>query len=1314
MPKTKVTIPNLDVAPPTMIRTRLSDGRLLGVDNSLWLVRKLPLEPVADAKSVEERMNAFTPLMAAYEELSALTQVGVNKRALARSRYRQMKLLMVNLNRLFTPPANHPIAGYLKQSFPNQVTEKHLLLLAVKLDARLGTGGGLRAAVDSVTETLLYGGTPLSDFDADLKKVDAALARCGLSTPTGEELAVANSWWNQGRFPDTVHLAHSEHLHVFSDDKAVRMARTAGPDDCDKWPVIPGARSLTFASLESFDFDFQDPTQTAANWATGLIEDGAVAISVNALIEPARVTRAELRRQRKRYLDDINERAKQGKMERAEQEEMVETLERVEAVYASGDGSSTLVDASVLVAFDGEVEDIETVGRGSAANLRIMNHRQLQALSEMMLCSRIRANPNLHDMPTQTIACAGLQSLAVVGDPTGALIGFTERDRQPAYVSPTAASTADGLPLMLVVGGTGSGKTQALLWSAVQMTGMAGPVSPRTPVVIVDPKALALDTRIPTPEGWTTMGEVEVGDQVIGRDGNACKVTHKSRIFTPDETRMYEFVLDDGQIIRADQNHQWVVATTNDRRALERGEGRDATELDRLARTVEQLAAGAGDGQMLPTRRLLSMLGSAGVDRWGNDPQVTEVLSRAGVISDVSGKRQLWPAGVAFKALAAHLREEQSLGTDRLRVLKTDEILSHGLKTLRGGGQTYYSIPLPAAIERPEADLGVPPYILGAWLGDGTTKSGAICSGHSDAMEMEALLQAEWPRPLKASHGGSTMIFSFPRDPAQCKRGHRDFVPTVKGSIRCRSCGTGKAVGEVINGSLGDLLSDIGVLGAKRIPVAYLRASIEQRLALLQGIMDTDGTVHVKRRELRLTLANEALTSDVIELVRSLGIKAHLHRSRGILVSRDAAGKPVRTDYGTVCTVTFQTGLPVFRLKRKLAIQPEPKFRSQHLYIKDIRPIEAAPAQCIRVDSPDHTYLVEGYVPTHNTGSDHSPTVLAAGGQVISLDEVSKSDGVFDPIRFATTPEVGVELAASMLGAIDPWGGRGAEYEVAVYTALQFGVSRGARCIGQALTIAYREGKASREMIEPIFNLAQASPMFRACVGMNPESQPLNIFDGITLIKVGDSHLELPEPGAVKTATLMQRVCLALVRMMVFGSAMALTGRGGVIKLDEAWVFLGAGKAEVERLGRLARSQGVLPVLYTQRVSDALNAELAGYISRGLILPIEDRKEARASLELFKLEPTPERMERITAKATVGEGESVAPNWMSMKALRDPVTKEVLRGSVGIYADLAGRAVPVEIVLPATFLRMASTNPEDIARRDAEAEQRALVGAAAG
>jgi hypothetical protein len=52
--------------------------------------------------------------------------------------------------------------------------------------------------------------------------------------------------------------------------------------------------------------------------------------------------------------------------------------------------------------------------------------------------------------------------------------------------------------------------------------------------------------------------------------------------------------------------------------------------------------------------------------------------------------------------------------------------------------------------------------------------------------------------------------------------------------------------------------------------------------------------------------------------------------------------------------------------------------------------------------------------------------------------------------------------------------------------------------------------------------------------------------------------------------------------------------------------------------------------------------------------------------------------------------------------LRDARTGEVMRGAVGIYVDLAGRAVPVEIRLPDHFLRLASTNPEDIRHRAAE------------
>ena len=506
--------------------------------------------------------------------------------------------------------------------------------------------------------------------------------------------------------------------------------------------------------------------------------------------------------------------------------------------------------------------------------------------------------------------------------------------------------------------------------------------------------------------------------------------------------------------------------------------------------------------------------------------------------------------------------------------------------------------------------------------------------------------------------------------------------------------------------------------------------------------MDTDGTIN-KNGRCELSLCDERLVRDALELIRSLGIKASMRSGVATKTYRGENGRVWRRVTGTRWRIGFKTTLPVFRMPRKLELMPNKLGeKCQWLYVIDIQQVDQEPVRCIQVDSKDATYLVGHFVLTHNTvlmlhladqfsrittpqgektpcivldpkqGSDHSVAVKASGGQTVSLDELLSADGVFDPLRFAVSLEVGVELAASMLMSVNPWGDQKLNFETPLIRALSFGVQHGARCIGEALDTSWREGVAPEQMVRAVFDLADASPMFRACVGVQPDSTPLRVAQGITLIKVGNAHLDLPDTGGVAVAPLQQRIALAIVRMMVFGSAMALSGRNGVLLADEAWVMLSAGRTELERLGRLARSQSVYPILLTQRCSDAIDAGLTGYISRGLILPIADRDEALAACELFKLEPTPERMTRITAKAAIG-GTTVddigAPNWRSMRALRDPVTRKVLRGAVGIYADLSGRAVPVEVKIPDDFLAKASTNPDDIRSRDEAERQEATV-----
>lgn len=82
-------------------------------------------------------------------------------------------------------------------------------------------------------------------------------------------------------------------------------------------------------------------------------------------------------------------------------------------------------------------------------------------------------------------------------------------------------------------------------------------------------KALALNTPIPTPNGWTTMGDLKVGDTVFGADGKPTTVVYKSPVF--EDHDVYEVCFDDGEKILADAEHQWSVETSYSRRLAKKG-----------------------------------------------------------------------------------------------------------------------------------------------------------------------------------------------------------------------------------------------------------------------------------------------------------------------------------------------------------------------------------------------------------------------------------------------------------------------------------------------------------------------------------------------------------------------------------------------------------------------------------------------------------------------------------------------------------------------------------------------------------------------
>ncbi|GIH29563.1 hypothetical protein Aph01nite_78730 [Acrocarpospora phusangensis] len=139
----------------------------------------------------------------------------------------------------------------------------------------------------------------------------------------------------------------------------------------------------------------------------------------------------------------------------------------------------------------------------------------------------------------------------------------------------------------------------------------------------------------------------------------------------------------------------------------------------------------------------------------------------------------------------------------------------------------------------------------------------------------------------------------------------------------------------------------------EHIPGDYLRASEEQRRALLAGLLDVCGDVSADGT-VRLAVTGERLAEDAWELVLSLGYDAGLTDS----VSRSPG-----------YVITFAPDDKVFRLSRKAARQSVREHSGTGLrYITDVRRVESRPVRCVEVDNADHLYLAgRSWIPTHNS-----------------------------------------------------------------------------------------------------------------------------------------------------------------------------------------------------------------------------------------------------------------------------------------------------------------------------------------------------------
>jgi replicative DNA helicase len=247
---------------------------------------------------------------------------------------------------------------------------------------------------------------------------------------------------------------------------------------------------------------------------------------------------------------------------------------------------------------------------------------------------------------------------------------------------------------------------------------------------------------------------------------------------------------------------------------------------------------------------------------------------------------------------------------------------------------------LSKPLDLPEIELPVDPYVLGCWLGDGETRGSEITVGEADWRHFH--------------HEFTAAGYRFER-----RRRPRWATVPVAGEGTCQGYDGRLRV-------LSRELQSLGLLAGRRkhVPAMYLRASMKQRLALLQGLLDTAG--HISRSgSVDLCLRNSVLLEQVRELVCSLGHKPGPIRERSVRLPDGRSGRAWQ--FGWVPLD------PVCRLPRKAerheaARSRRTSGRVARRAVTAIRPVPSVPVRCVTVDSSSQLYLAgREMIPTHNT-----------------------------------------------------------------------------------------------------------------------------------------------------------------------------------------------------------------------------------------------------------------------------------------------------------------------------------------------------------
>jgi len=295
----------------------------------------------------------------------------------------------------------------------------------------------------------------------------------------------------------------------------------------------------------------------------------------------------------------------------------------------------------------------------------------------------------------------------------------------------------------------------------------------------------------------------------------------------------------------------------------------------------------------------------AGDEVFDQDGKPTIVVAVTDELADRPCFEVLLSDGSQFIADAQHqwvtttksARSRHSRERDVHPSSKTTEQIAATLRTGGAAREWNHHIAMAGPVQYAErGDLPIDPYVLGIWLGDGATTKAKITSADLDVVESTDEYQA--------------------------------------------------------------VLRQASLLGDKHIPDVYLQAGYDQRLALLQGMMDSDGYCDEVGRCEFVSIV-EHLSLGVVELAASLGLRPVMRKKR---VTLHGIGQ------SPAYQVKFVPHLPVFRLQRKLARLAPQARQIRFRTIVACRPVPSVPVRCIQVAAASGTFLIgRTFVPTHNS-----------------------------------------------------------------------------------------------------------------------------------------------------------------------------------------------------------------------------------------------------------------------------------------------------------------------------------------------------------